>query len=310
MWREGYVLGGSTRFFVRVLGTPGWAPGEASAERDDELIVLLHGWPQDGTSWRYVAPVLADAGYRVACPDLKGFGRTMAPRGTRYDPETLGDEISRLIRNLHARKAVLVGHDWGGPVAVATAFRHPGMVRALVVASAPIRRIDLRRAWHIPLLNLPLVPELAFKLAPRQLVAAGLRHASARPEAFTSEVVDQYAGAIAGHPRGWLPYYRELSRRAVLEATVRRVRRRTGFLPDPQPPNRLRVPASVIWGEDDPVTPISLAEGVARDLDAPLVGIPGAGHFVQEEAPLAVAEAILDLAGPGAYARAGQDTTR
>ena len=310
MWREGYVQGGDTRFFVRVLGTPGFAAGQPSDERDDELVVLLHGWPQDGTTWRYVAPVLADAGYRVACPDLKGFGRTAAPKGTRYDPETLADEISRLIRNLHARKAVLVGHDWGGAVAIATAFRHPGLVRSLVVASVPTRRIDLRRAWHIPLLNVPVVPEIAFRLASRPLVAAGLRHAAARPEAFTDEAVDTYADAVGAHPRGWLPYYRRLSRRAVVDATVRRVRQRAGFLPDPQPPNRLRVPAAVVWGEADPVTPFGLAAGVAGDLDATLVGVPDAGHFVQEEAPLTVAEAILDLAGPGAHASTGPTPRR
>jgi pimeloyl-ACP methyl ester carboxylesterase len=305
MWREGYVLGGDTRFFVRVLGTAGWAPDEATADRDDELIVLLHGWPEDGSSWRHVAPVLAAAGYRVACPDLKGLGRTAAPKKTRYDHESLADEISRLIRNLHAKKAVLVGHDWGGPLAVATAFRHPGLVRALVVASAPLRKIDLRRAWHIPLFNIPVLPEVAFKLVPRQLVAAGIRRASTRTETIDDEAIDAYAAGVGEHPRGWLPYYRELSRRSVVEATVRTVRRRTGLLRDPQRPNRLRMPARVIWGEDDPVTPFSLAEDVARYLDADVVGLPGVGHFVHEEDPLATAQAILDLIGPGAYARKG-----
>lgn len=303
MWREGYVLGGDTRFFVRMLGTAGWTPEEQTAEREDELIVLLHGWPEDGSSWRHVAPVLVDAGYRVACPDLKGFGRTTAPKGTSYDHEVLADEISRLIRNLHAKKAVLVGHDWGGPVAVATAFRHPGLVRSLVVASAPTRKIDLRRAWHIPLLNIPLLPEAAFKTVARPLVAGGIRHAAARPEAFTPEVLDAYAEAVGAHPRGWLPYYRELSRRTVIEATVRKVRRRSGLLRDPRTPNRLRVPARVIWGDEDPVTPVKLAPGVARDLDADLVTLPGVGHFVHEEDPLATAQAILGLIGPGAYAR-------
>ncbi|MEX0835858.1 MAG: alpha/beta fold hydrolase, partial [Nitriliruptor sp.] len=63
MWREGYVSGGETRFFVRALG------------HGDDLALLLHGWPEDGSSWRRVAPLLVDAGYRVVAPDLKGFGR-------------------------------------------------------------------------------------------------------------------------------------------------------------------------------------------------------------------------------------------
>ena len=249
--------------------------------------------------------MLADAGYRVACPDLKGFGRTAAPKRTRYDHESLADEISRLIRNLHAKKAVLVGHDWGGPLAVATAFRHPGLVRALVVASAPLRRIDLRRAWHIPLLNLPVLPEVAFKAMPRPLVAAGIRHAAARADAFDAEVIDAYADAVGQHPRGWLPYYRELSRRTVIEATVRTVRRRSGLLRSPQTDHRLRMPTRVVWGVDDPVTPLALADGVARYLDADVVALPDVGHFVHEEDPLGTAKAVLELVGPGAYAREG-----
>ena len=286
MWREGYVSAGDTRFFVRAMG------------HGDDLAVLLHGWPEDGSSWRRVAPLLVDAGYRVACPDLKGFGASDAPR-RGYDAETLADEISQLIRNLHVRRAVLVGHDWGGAVALATAFRHPGRVGALVVASSPFRQLDLRRSWHIPLWNVPLAPEVAFRVAARPLVAAAIRHAAVVTEAFTDDIIDGYAEAVARDPAAWLAYYRTLSRRALVAWAVRRVRGRAGFLPDPPGPHRLRVPAAVVWGEQDPVTPFHLASRVAHDLGADLVGIPDVGHFVHEEDPLALARAIIALAGRG-----------
>jgi epoxide hydrolase 4 len=302
VWREGYVPGGETRFFVRALGSPGWREPARDGDREDELIVLLHGWPEDGTAWRRLAPLLADAGYRVVCPDLKGFGRSDAPR-RGYDPQTLADEISQLIRNLHARKAVLVGHDWGGAVALATAFRHPGRVRALVVASAPFRQLDLRRSWHIPLMNLPVLPEFAFRVAARPLIGAAIDRTAVVREPFTDEVLDAYAEQVAEHPRSWLAYYRTLSRRAVREWTVRRIRSRSGLLRDADAPHHLRVPAAVVWGELDPVTPHHLAPRVAHDLDAELVTLPGVGHFVHEEDPLGFARAIIDLAGPGAHAR-------
>lgn len=288
MWREGYVPGGDTRFFVRALG------------HGDDLALLLHGWPEDGSSWRRVAPMLVEAGYRVVCPDLKGFGATEAPRGG-YDPETLADEISQLIRNLHVRKAVLVGHDWGGAIALATAFRHPGRVRALAVASSPFRQLDLRRAWHIPLWNLPVLPELAFRNAAgaRALVGASVRYAARVREPFDEDVIDAYAASVSTDPRAWLSYYRTLSRRAIVEYGVRRLRSRTGLLPDPEAPHRLRVPTTVIWGEQDPVTPHHLAPLVAHDLDATLVTLPGVGHFVHEEDPLGTARAVVALAGPG-----------
>lgn len=286
MWREGYVAAGDVRFFVRALG------------HGEDVALCLHGWPEDGSSFARVAPLLVDAGYRVVAPDLKGFGRTRAAGG--YDPATLADEISQLISALHVRRAVLIGHDWGGAIALATAFRHPGRVRALVVASAPFRQLDLAASWHIPLLNLPVLPEVAFRVAPRQLVAGAISHAAVVREAFTDDVIDTYAEAVAVDPRGWLRYYRTLSRRALVDWAGRRVRSRVPFIDPPRGPHRLRVPTAVVWGEEDPVTPFHLATRVAHDLDADLVAIPDVGHFVHEEDPRAVATAVIALAGAGA----------
>jgi pimeloyl-ACP methyl ester carboxylesterase len=262
----------------------------------DDLVVLLHGWPEDGTMWRRVAPLLVDAGYRVACPDLKGFGRSEAPRGG-YDPDTLADEISQLIRNLHVKKAVVVGHDWGGAVALATAFRHPGRVSSVVLSAAPYRQLDLSRAWHIPLMNLPLLPELAFSRMAGPLVRAAIRHAARVHEPFTREILDGYRDAVSTHPRAWLTYYRSLSRRALLDWSLRTTRKRVPFVPSPRAPHRLRVPALVIWGEDDPVTPLHLGGRVAHDLDGELVTLPGVGHFVPEEDPLGFARGLVSRIG-------------
>jgi epoxide hydrolase 4 len=297
LWREGYVRGGRTRFFVRALGSGEEHPLAPAGDPRDDLAVLLHGWPEDGSSWAHVAPLLVEAGYRVVCPDLKGFGASDSPK-RGYDAETLADEISQLVRNLHARKAVLVGHDWGGATALATAFRHPGRVRALVLASSPFRHIDLRAAWHIPLLNLPVVPHVALRAAGGQLIPAAIRHAAVVQEPFTDEVLERYVDAVARPgSRGWLGYYRTLSRRAVIDLGLRQLRRRARFLPDPQRPHRLRVPTTVVWGERDRVTPLHLGERAARDLDAPLVTIPDVGHFVHEEAPERFAEVVLELTG-------------
>jgi epoxide hydrolase 4 len=300
VWREGDVRAGQTRFFVRSYGTGAQdRPVAEGTEPDDTLAVLLHGWPQDGSSWSRVAPLLADAGYRVVCPDLKGFGRSDAPKHG-YDPPTLADELSQLIQALGARKALLVGHDWGGAVALATAFRHPGRVRALVTVSSPFRQLDLIASWHIPLLNLPLAPQLAFKIAGGPLTRAVIRYASESDEPFDDEALDRYAAAVKASPSGWLAYYRTLSRRALLDWGVRRVRRVARFLPPPEAPHRLRVPAVVVWGDRDRVTPFHLATRVAHDLDAELVPVQGVGHFVHEEAPQELADAILALAGPAA----------
>ncbi|HEX2027149.1 MAG TPA: alpha/beta hydrolase, partial [Nitriliruptorales bacterium] len=292
-WREGYVAGGDTRFFVRVLG------------HGPDLALLLHGWPGTGRAWHRVAPILADAGYRVACPDLKGFGRSVqredrsrsstrslegrsrllsrpgerrrrparrlagARRG--YDSRTLADEITRLIRGLHVRKAVVVGHDWGGAVALATAFRHPGRVRALVLANSPYRELDLRRAWAIPLLNLPILPEVAFRLESERLVRLALRYAAVRTDVFPPDVVAEYADAVRADPGGWLAYYRTLSRRALVERGVGAATKALPGLARRNAAHRLRVPASVLWGAEDPVLPIALGRSAADELGARFV---------------------------------------
>lgn len=290
MWREGFVPGGETRFWVRALG------------HGDDVVMLLHGWPEHGGMWDRVAPLLADAGYRVIAPDLKGFGRSEA--GDRdYGPETLADEISQLVRNLHARKAALVGHDWGGAVALATAFRHPGRVSAVTLVSSPYRELDLLRAWHIPLLNLPVLPELAFRHLPGPLVRVAVGYASRSSEPFDRERLDGYAEAVGADPSAWLAYYRTMSRQALVQRTIGRVRRRLGADGGPRPV--LRVPAHVVWGADDPVLPLPIGRRVAEDLGAGLTVVPDAGHFLPEEDPLAVARAVVGFLGPAQEGVAG-----
>jgi pimeloyl-ACP methyl ester carboxylesterase len=285
-WREGYVVGGETRFFVRAFG------------HGEDLALLLHGWPETGDCWRRVAPMLVDAGYRVACPDLKGFGRSTSTG--RYDSRTLADEISRLIRALHVRKAVLVGHDWGGAVALATAFRHPGRVRALVLTNSPARNLDLRRAWHIPLFNLPILPELAFRIDAQRLIRTAFRYAAEVQEAFPEEIIRRYTTELTAPGNAWLAYYRTLSRRAAFDAAGSAVRRRLPLGGGPRTRPRLRVPTTVLWGEHDPVLTVATGRDTASDLDAPFIPLSGVGHFPHEEDPLQFTRALLDAVGaPG-----------
>ena len=77
------------------------------------LVILLHGFGQYWRSWRYQLPGLAQAGFRVVAPDLRGYGDTdKTPRG--YDAFTLADDVAGLVRGLGERDAVLVGHGYGG----------------------------------------------------------------------------------------------------------------------------------------------------------------------------------------------------
>ena len=293
MWVRGEVRVGSTRLHLRSWGDAG--PTAVGPDDARPLVLLLHGWPEDGSAWTAVAPLVAAAGLRVVAPDLKGFGRSDAPR-RGYDPATLADETSRLVRALGARRATIVGQDWGGAVAVATAFRHPGLVDALVVASTPLRELDLGAAWHIPLLNLPVLPELAFRAFGATLTTAALRYAAADPEAFDDAAIERYVDAVTRRPGGWLAYYRTLSRQVVLDRARRTISAGMPFTAPVVAPAVPRVPTTVVWGDADPVTPVRLADGVAVDLGARLVVLEGVGHFPHEEAPDAFARVVVEAA--------------
>ena len=100
------------------------------------LILLLHGFPEFWWTWRHQLTGLADAGYRVAAPDLRGYGASdKPPRG--YDAVTLAGDVAGLVRALGERDAMIVGHDWGGLLAWTVGTLHPRVTRRLAVISAP-----------------------------------------------------------------------------------------------------------------------------------------------------------------------------
>jgi pimeloyl-ACP methyl ester carboxylesterase len=102
------------------------------------LVLLCHGWPELSYSWRHQIGALAAAGYRVAAPDMRGFGRTSAPTDsaayTIFD--TVGDMVA-LVGALGAKQAVIIGHDWGAPVAWHAAMFRPDVFTAVGGVSVP-----------------------------------------------------------------------------------------------------------------------------------------------------------------------------
>ncbi len=102
------------------------------------LVVLVHGFPESWYSWRHQIPALASAGYRVAAPDVRGYGGSDKPHAIEaYTLKNIAADIDGLIAALGAEQAVVVGHDWGTPIAYSTALFHPARVRGVVGLSGP-----------------------------------------------------------------------------------------------------------------------------------------------------------------------------
>ena len=102
-----------------------WEQGEGP------LVLLLHGFPESAHSWRHQMPALAAAGYHAVAPNQRGYAGSDRPHAIEaYDIVTLADDAVGVLDALGAEQAVVVGHDWGAPVAWHMALLHPERVRA------------------------------------------------------------------------------------------------------------------------------------------------------------------------------------
>jgi len=264
-----------TRFLVRQAGSGDGTP-----------VLLLHGVPETSSVWRDVGPALAE-GRRVLAPDLPGLG------GSSYSgpfdvPSVVSQVVALLDELVPGQPVDVVGHDWGGSVALGLAGAHPDRVRRLAVANTVYRNVNLARAPHIPFFALPIAPELLFRLGGARVVDTMLRIGWRSDVVLDLDAKAEYVAAYTdpAHVAAMLGYYRGAVRPKVAALVKRQ---------SPQSPPRVHADRMlVLWGAADPVLPISVGESIVKDLgsDCQMVTIPGAGHFVVEEAPDVVAATL------------------
>lgn len=267
------------------------------------LVMLLHGFPETSHSWRRQIPVLAEAGFRVCAPDLRGYGGSDRPGKTSaYDLDPLADDVAGLIRQLGADRAAVVGHDWGGGVAWHFAQRHPGLLTRLAVLNCPHPGIfqkvirgsfsQLRRSWYMFFFQLPALPEWLIRRRAREFVRQTFVGTAANKEAFSDEDLDQYSAAIArpGAARAAINYYR-----AAVRIGPARLKARLRLWATP-----IAAPTLLIWGMQDQALGTALIEPHAAVVAGPyeVVRIEESGHWVQQEAPEAVNAALLRHLAP------------
>jgi pimeloyl-ACP methyl ester carboxylesterase len=266
------------------------------------LVLLLHGFPQFWWTWRAQLPVLAAAGFRAVAPDLRGYGASdKPPRG--YDLPSLSADVAALVRALGEQDAVVVGHDWGGLLAWTMAALHPRSVRRLVVlSSAHPRRLRTRladrrqrRALRYALqFQLPRLPERRLTRADDDPVAELLQRWSGPEWVHTAdfaEAVRRYRAAarIPQAAYGAMEYYRWAGRSQVRPDGLRYARRMAA---------PISAPTLQLHGALDPVILPATAYGSDRYVAGAYEWrlLPGIGHFLPEEAPDEVTDAVLKWA--------------
>jgi epoxide hydrolase 4 len=250
------------------------------------LIVLLHGFPEFWYSWRLQIPFLADLGYTVVAPDLRGYNDTDKPR-KGYDINTLLRDIVGLIKGLGQEKAVIIGHDWGGVLAWMFSMHYPSMVERLVVLNAPHpgpfqRELrtpkQLRKSWYVFAFQIPWLPEYFLGRNHAAMIAQLIAASAVQKVAFPPDVLAHYQDAMSkpGALHASLNYYRMFVRRAF-------------SLHGKDNIAMIHVPTLLIWGEQDVALDIALTEGLEQWVpNIQIKRIPDSGHWVQQEKPESV----------------------
>jgi pimeloyl-ACP methyl ester carboxylesterase len=243
---------------------------------DGPVIVLLHGFPELGYSWRHQVGPLAEAGYRLLVPDMRGFGDSDAPASVdAYAIDVVARDVLGLLDHAGVSRGIVIGHDWGADVAWKTAWLHPDRIAAVAGLSVPF-------APRAPAPPLGLMRQyLGDDFYMVWLQTPGV--AEATPSFMTEAELDVYVRAFTRTGfRGGLSYYRNLDRNWE----------RTADLAE----RRIDAPALFLTGERDPVKqfmPAAVMDGWVTDLRVD-AEIPGAGHWVQQQAPDQVNARLLD----------------
>lgn len=290
------------------------------------LVLFCHGWPESWYSWRHQLRALAAAGFRCVAPDMRGYGGTSAPQAVEdYTLFHMVGDMAELVRALGERRAAIVGHDWGAPVAWHAALWRPDLFHAVCgmsVPYAPPGHIDILTAleklgitdFYLQYFQEPGVAEAELQRDVRaalrriyytaggdvvekgkgfaRLTGGSLLANTVDPPtlpAWLSEAdLDYYVQEFSRTGfRGGLSWYRNL--------------RRNWQLSGPWRGQPVRPPSLFIAGSRDGVLRFPAAQAQLEAFPTNLPGLrgthilEGAGHWVQQERPHDVNKLLVDF---------------
>ena len=264
---------GDLSFSVRIAGA-----------EDARPVLLLHGFPQSSRCWARVTPVLTGAGLRTIAPDQRGYSPGARPVAvSAYAiPELVADAIG-ILDALELSAVDVVGHDWGSYVAWHLAERHPERVRSLTAISVPHPAAfseamagdpdQQQRSAYIGLFREEGKAEHVL-LADD---ARRLRRVFADSGLSEDEVADYVEPLrVAGALTATLSWYRAMSRHDAALGPV-------------------SVPTTFVWSDEDAAVGRTAAAACEQHVSGPyqFVELAGVSHWVPEQAPVALAEAVL-----------------
>jgi pimeloyl-ACP methyl ester carboxylesterase len=284
-------------------------------------VILAHGFPELGYSWRHQLPALAAAGLRALAPDQRGYGGSTCPAAIEdYDIMVLSGDLLGLLDDIGEERAVFVGHDWGAMVVWQTALLAPQRCAGVVGMSVPfqprgdvppteaMRMVFADSFFYILYFQEPGVADADLGRDPERTMRGmlgGVGSGDADPDAMAADG----RGFVDRLPQpdqlpGWLSteeldHYIAEFRRTGFTGGLNWYRNfdRNWRLTEQLAGAKVTVPSLFIGGSDDPVlvmSPPEVAEQWLTDHRGTVL-VEGAGHWVQQEAPDQVNEALLSF---------------
>ncbi len=249
-------------------------------EKTAPLLVLIHGYLVGGRCWSYIAPKLSEH-FRVVMPDLPGFGESEKAVDYPYTREAYAETILDLLAGLDAPRAHICGHSMGGAIALTLAADHADRVNKLAVINS---------------VSYPFKPPFAGRLAAMpwigEFMIKRLYKKAVLRDYFTKSV---YAPGFKMDEEMFSYFYQCFDRPEARESAFRAFPAATDLSSLTPKVTRVKAPTLILWGELDPMFPVSFAQRLARDiLGSELHTLPGCGHAPPEEQPEKTAALLLE----------------
>lgn len=264
------------------------------------LVLCLHGFPDNAFTYRYLGPVLAEAGFRVVAPFTRGYAPTSRPQNERYQSILLAQDAVALIAALGEERAYVVGHDWGALATYGAAALAPERVQRIVTLAAahPATLLGalatnydmIKGGWHAYFFQMPFA-EQAVQANDYEFVEKWWRDASPEYD-IPREVMESVKETFRqpGVVTAALNYYRHTMNPANRDPAL-------AALQEQVTTTRTPVPALALHGTKDRPGRLEAFEGMDQFFAAGLekVILPGAGHFLHLERPLEVNAKIREF---------------
>jgi pimeloyl-ACP methyl ester carboxylesterase len=264
------------------------------------LVLCLHGFPDNARSFRFQLPVLAEAGYRVIAPTMRGYEPTSQPDDNDYSFGALARDVIGWMDELGEDKVHLIGHDWGAGVAYTAGALAPERFHSLTTIAVPhaarlpdgIRQVpsQLAKSWYMMFFQLRGIAEYVVERNDWSLVKKLWKDWSPAfdmPDEEWASLRETFEAP--GVKRAMLSYYRQNASPGVLLGFKKTEATTLTTVP---------VRTLAITGADDGCMDTRLYDHVFREEDFPkgfrVERIQGAGHFTHQEKPDEVNRLILD----------------